>query len=60
MEDVAHQENQPTLADGLRVGIRALVHTAVGGTALIALATVASVLGPVPALDLSTPPVVAW
>ncbi|MBG0853769.1 permease [Streptomyces spinoverrucosus] len=53
-------ENQRTLADGLRLGIRALVCTAVGGTALITVATVASVLGPVLALDLYTPPVAAW
>ncbi|MFD7407426.1 permease [Streptomyces sp. NPDC059866] len=53
-------ENQRTLADGLRLGVRALVHAVVGGAALIAIATVASVLGPLLALDLYTPPVAAW
>ncbi|MCL7428891.1 permease [Streptomyces sp. YS415] len=41
-------------------GLRALVYTVVGGAALLAVATVASVLGPVLALDLYTPAVAAW
>ncbi|MFC9912961.1 permease [Streptomyces sp. NPDC127197] len=53
-------ENQRTLADGLRLGVRALVYAVVGGAALIAIATVVSVLGPLVALDLYTPPVAAW
>lgn len=61
-------ENQRTVAgrsvaDGLRLlalGVRVLVHAVLGGTALIAIATVASVLGPTLALDLYTPPVAAW
>ncbi|MFG2460737.1 permease [Streptomyces sp. NPDC048523] len=61
-------ENQRTVAgrsvaDGLRLlafGLRVLVHVVLGGTALIAIVTVASVLGPTLALDLYTPPVAAW
>ncbi|WP_406125397.1 permease [Streptomyces canus] len=52
-----------TKADGLRLvalGVRVLVHAVLGGAALIAIATVASVLGPTLALDLYTPPVAAW
>jgi uncharacterized membrane protein YraQ (UPF0718 family) len=41
-------------------GLRALVYTVVGGSALLAIATVASVLGPTLALDLYTPAVAAW
>ncbi|MFE6336128.1 permease [Streptomyces sp. NPDC057798] len=41
-------------------GLRALVYAVVGGAALLAVATVASVLGPVLALDLYTPAVAAW
>ncbi|GAA2445801.1 permease [Streptomyces glaucus] len=48
------------MADGLRLAVRALVYAVVGGTALVAIATVVSVLGPVVALDLYTPPVAAW
>jgi uncharacterized membrane protein YraQ (UPF0718 family) len=51
---------QRSVAYGLRVGVRALVHLVVGGTALLTIATVASVLGPLLALDLYTPPVAAW
>lgn len=53
-------ENQRNMADGLRIAVRALVYAVVGGAALIAIATVASVLGPTLALDLYTPPVAAW
>lgn len=61
-------ENQRTVAgrsvaDGLRLlalGVRVLVHAVLGGAALIAIATVASALGPTLALDLYTPPVAAW
>ncbi|MEU0248057.1 permease [Streptomyces sp. NPDC006235] len=48
------------MADGIRLGLRALVSTVLGGAALIAIVTVASVLGPMLALDLYTPPVAAW
>jgi uncharacterized membrane protein YraQ (UPF0718 family) len=51
------------VADGLRLvvlGVRVLVYAVLGGAALIAIATVASVLGPTLALDLYTPPVAAW
>ncbi|MCZ9339254.1 hypothetical protein NGM37_15890, partial [Streptomyces sp. TRM76130] len=36
------------------------MYAVVGGTALIAIATVVSVLGPVVALDVYTPAVAAW
>ncbi|MGV9449916.1 permease [Streptomyces sp. NPDC003635] len=49
--------NQRTVVYG---GLRALVYLVVGGAALLAVATVAAVLGPVLALDLYTPPVAAW
>ncbi|MGC9541976.1 permease [Streptomyces sp. UG1] len=53
-------ENQRTVGDGLRLGIRTLVYAVLGGAALIAIATVASVLGPMLALGLYTPAVAAW
>ena len=59
-------ENDRTAADGLRLGVlvafglRVLVYVVLGGAALVAIATVASVLGPTLALDLYTPPVAAW
>ncbi|MCT9075056.1 permease [Streptomyces fulvoviolaceus] len=53
-------ENQRTVADGLRLAVRALVYAVLGGAALLAIATVVSVLGPMLALDLYTPPVAAW
>ncbi|WP_210585299.1 permease [Streptomyces sp. GESEQ-35] len=54
-------ENQrTTVADGLRLAVRTLVYAVLGGAALIAIATVVSVLGPMLALDLYTPPVAAW
>ncbi|MFE4962560.1 permease [Streptomyces sp. NPDC056660] len=52
--------NQRTATDTLRLLLRAVVHAVLGGTALLAIATVASVLGPTLALDLYTPPVAAW
>ncbi|WP_343242812.1 permease [Streptomyces sp. SID12501] len=48
------------MADGLRLVVRAFVYVVVGGVALIAIVTVASVLGPTVALDLYTPAVAAW
>ncbi|WP_078890196.1 permease [Streptomyces maremycinicus] len=53
-------QNQRTVADGLRVVVRASVYAVLGGAALVAIATVVSVLGPLLALDLYTPPVAAW
>ncbi|MGW0500527.1 permease [Streptomyces sp. NPDC003007] len=53
-------ENQRTVADGIRLGLRALVYAVLGGAALLTVATVASVFGPMLALDLYTPPVAAW
>ncbi|MCK8433622.1 hypothetical protein G3I77_11410 [Streptomyces sp. D2-8] len=53
-------ENQRTITDGIRLGLRALVYAVLGGAALLAITTVVSVLGPMLALDLYTPPVAAW
>ncbi|MEV5440138.1 permease [Streptomyces sp. NPDC052682] len=53
-------ENQRTVADGLRLGLRGLVQVALGGAALAVVVTVAALLGPMLALDLYTPPVAAW
>ncbi|MFJ4079589.1 permease [Streptomyces iakyrus] len=53
-------ESRRTASNGIRLGLRALVYAVLGGAALLAIATVASVLGPVLALDLYTPPVAAW
>ncbi|CAM5394595.1 Putative two-component membrane permease complex subunit SMU_747c [Streptomyces griseoloalbus] len=55
--------NERTVGDGLRLvvlGVRVLVYVLLGGAALLAVVTVASVLGPTLALDLYTPPVAAW
>ncbi|OSC58510.1 hypothetical protein B5181_30825 [Streptomyces sp. 4F] len=49
-----------TVADAVRLTLRALVYAVLGGTALLAIATVVSVLGPTLALDLYTPAVAAW
>lgn len=54
------QQNQRVAAYGLRLVVRALFYAVFGGAALIAVATVAAVLGPTLALDLYTPPVAAW
>ncbi|MFF4505468.1 permease [Streptomyces sp. NPDC001401] len=53
-------EERRTVADWLCLVVRALVYAVVGGAALIAVATVVSVLGPMLVLDLYTPPVAAW
>ncbi|MEU6140233.1 permease [Streptomyces sp. NPDC047081] len=53
-------EERRVVADGVRLVVRALVYAVLGGSALIAIATVVSVLGPMLALDLYTPPVAAW
>ncbi|MFB9510454.1 permease [Streptomyces aurantiacus] len=54
-------ENQRSVVgDGARVVARALVYVVVGGGALIVVATVGSVLGPMLALDLATPATAAW
>ncbi|MBQ1092704.1 permease [Streptomyces sp. B93] len=54
------EQQQRTIGDGLWLGVRAVVYAVVGGAALVAIATVASVLGPMVALDLYTPAVAAW
>ncbi|MEU3889339.1 permease [Streptomyces sp. NPDC029041] len=48
------------MADGIRLGLRALVYAVLSGAALLTVVTVVSVLGPLLALDLYTPPVAAW
>jgi len=53
-------QNERTVVDGLRLAVRAMVYAVLGGAALIAIATVVSVLGPMLAIDLYTPPVAAW
>jgi uncharacterized membrane protein YraQ (UPF0718 family) len=53
-------ENRGSLADGARVVARTVVYVVVGGTALIAIITVASVLVPTLALDVATPAMAAW
>ncbi|WP_345631768.1 permease [Streptomyces thinghirensis] len=53
-------DDRRTVADGVRLAVRALVYAVLGGAALLTVATVVSVLGPVLALDLYTPPVAAW
>ncbi|MFE9029026.1 permease [Streptomyces iakyrus] len=51
---------QGSFADAVRLIVRTVVYVVVGGVALIAIATVVSVLGPMVAIDLYTPPVAAW
>ncbi|WP_053750932.1 permease [Streptomyces sp. MMG1533] len=53
-------ENQRTAGDSVRLAVRALFYAVFGGAALLAIATVVSVLGPMLALDLYTPTVAAW
>jgi uncharacterized membrane protein YraQ (UPF0718 family) len=47
-------------ADGIWLVTRILVYVVLGGLALVAIATVASVFGPMVVLDLYTPAVAAW
>jgi uncharacterized membrane protein YraQ (UPF0718 family) len=49
-----------SVVDTVRLAVRTLVYVVVGGVALITIATVLSVLGPMVAIDLYTPPVAAW
>ncbi|MFP3987907.1 permease [Streptomyces sp. E11-3] len=60
MEKQQSRGGARSAADGARLAARALVYAVVGGVALIVIATVASVLGPMLALDLYTPAVAAW
>ncbi|WP_246113466.1 permease [Streptomyces montanus] len=53
-------ENRESLADGARWVARASVYVVVGGIALITITTVASVLGPMLAIDVATPAMAAW
>ncbi len=57
---VADDPPERTVADALRLAVRAIVYAVLGGAALLAIATVVSVLGPMLAIDLYTPPVAAW
>ncbi|MGP4086080.1 permease [Streptomyces sp. KR55] len=60
MSQESHEEPVRGLADGIRLVARTLVYIVLGGLALITILTVGSVLGPMLALDLYTPPVAAW
>jgi uncharacterized membrane protein YraQ (UPF0718 family) len=60
VDDQHYPEPRRTVADAARVAARALFHLVTGGLALIAIATVVSVLGPTLALDLATPAMAAW
>ncbi|WP_407700161.1 permease [Streptomyces liliifuscus] len=48
------------VVDGARIVARTLVYAVVGGVALVVIATVGSVLGPMVALDIATPAMAAW
>ncbi|MFF9624889.1 permease [Streptomyces griseosporeus] len=54
------ESRRGSVADMVWLAVRVIVYVIVGGAGLIAVATVASVLGPMVALDLYTPPVAAW
>ncbi|MET8079206.1 permease [Streptomyces sp. NPDC005303] len=60
MSDQEYTEPRYGLFDFARLCVRGLVHVVLGGCALVAIATVVQVLGPLVALDLYTPPVAAW
>ncbi|MGA5454199.1 permease [Streptomyces umbrinus] len=58
--DTSGAGNRRRVADGARLVVRALVYVVVGGVALVVIATVGSVLGPMVALDIATPAMAAW
>ncbi|MFF1813732.1 permease [Streptomyces sp. NPDC058251] len=60
MENQEYPAPRRGLADGARIAARTLVHLVLGTLALIAIATVVSVLGPTLALDIATPAMAAW
>ncbi|WP_425246949.1 permease [Streptomyces sp. NEAU-NA10] len=60
MSDQEYTEPRYGFFDAARLAARTLVHVVLGGVALVAIATVVQVLGPLVALDLYTPPVAAW
>ncbi|MEU0946640.1 permease [Streptomyces canus] len=60
MSDQEYTESRYGLFDSVRLVVRTLVYVVLGGLALAAIATVASFLGPMLALDLYTPAVAAW
>ncbi|MFC9844073.1 permease [Streptomyces sp. NPDC060223] len=60
MENQHYPARRRGVADGVRIAARTLVHLVLGGLALIVIGTVASVLGPMLALDIATPAMSAW
>jgi uncharacterized protein len=60
VSDQEYPESRYGIFDAVRIVVRTLVYAALGGIALIAIVTVAGVLGPTFVLDLYTPPVAAW
>jgi uncharacterized membrane protein YraQ (UPF0718 family) len=60
MSDQEYAEGRGGFANAVRLVVRTLLYLVVGGLSLTAIATVGSVLGPMLALDLYTPPVAAW
>ncbi|MFJ2828809.1 permease [Streptomyces sp. NPDC087263] len=60
MENQHYPARRRGLADGVRIAARTLVYLVLGGLALTAIGTVASVLGPMVVLDLATPAMAAW
>ncbi|WAX81482.1 permease [Streptomyces sp. KMM 9044] len=54
------ESRRGSAADVVRLVVRTLVYVVVGGGALIVIATVVPVLGPMLVIDLYTPPVAAW
>ncbi|MCZ4515105.1 hypothetical protein O3Q52_44725 [Streptomyces sp. ActVer] len=58
--DTSGAGNRRSVADGARLVARTLVYVVVGGVALVVIATVGTVLGPMVALDIATPAVAAW
>ncbi|MFD4523765.1 permease [Streptomyces sp. NPDC058470] len=60
MENQHYPARRRGLADSARIAARTLVYLVLGGLALTAIGTVASVLGPMLALDLATPAMSAW
>lgn len=60
MENQEYVESRWSVGDGVRFVVRALVYAVLGGLALFAIYTTASVVGPMFALDLYTRAVAAW
>ncbi|MEG3626816.1 permease [Streptomyces poriticola] len=60
MSDQEYGPGRVGPADAVRLGVRTLVYAVVGGLALGTVVMVATVLGPILAVDLYTPAVAAW